>query len=379
MEKNTPAQPANILLVDDEGKALKALKCTLHDSFSISTTTDPREALDILEDGKRFAVVVSDFMMPGMDGITFLSRVREIAPDTVRILLTGQANTQVATRAVNQGQIFRFLQKPCTLKELTTALDAGIKQHSRTTAEREVLQSTLRGTIRVLSEALGLANPQAFERAERVRKIAVRMARQLRVSAPLELELATMLSHLGCLGLPREIIEKVNRGKRLSPEETALFHDHPRIGAMLIERIPRLETVAGIISLQHAPASAQMSAEARILNMNMEYDRQRRRGFLPCEIFETMREADPAHPADFVDALRTAVYSGEEYSRKSLTIRQLKPSMILDRHVETADGLLLLAKGAELSEPTILRLMEISKNQSIVEPVHVLALHQEHR
>lgn len=365
---------ANVLLVDDEDKALKALKCNLRDSFSVSTITAPCEALDRIQRGARFAVVVSDFKMPDMDGITFLSKVRDLSPDTVRILLTGQANTEMATRAVNQGQIFRFLQKPCALKDLTSALEAGIQLHYQTVAEREVLQSTLRGTIRVLSEALGLANPQAFERAERVRKIVTRMARLLHVSSPLELELATMLSHLGCLGLPREIIQKVNQGKNLGSEETALFHDHPRIGAMLIERIPRLETVAAIIAMQHAPASADMTLEARILNMNMEYDRHRRQGFLPCEILNTMREKTPSQPAKLVDALREAVYSGEEFSSRALSIRQLKPSMILDRHIVTVDGLLLLAKGAELSEATILRLMEIAKNQSIVEPVHVLAL-----
>ena len=376
MDKSPDHAAASVLLVDDEDKVLRALKCNLHNSFSITTTTDPSEALDKIRGGANFAVIVSDFKMPGMDGITFLSRVRDVAPGTVRILLTGQANTDMATRAVNQGQIFRFLQKPCTLKDLTGAIKAGIRLHFKTAAKREVLQSTLRGTVRVLSEALGLANPQAFERAERVRKIVVRMAKLLCGSAPLELELATMLSHLGCLGLRREIIEKINKGKNLNPEETALFHDHPRIGAMLIERIPRLETVARIIAMQHAPPSATMTLEARILNMTIQYDRSRCAGHLPCDIFRTLHEAEPPHPPEFVDALKGAVYSGPEYSRKTMSIRQLKPTMILDRHVETMGGLLLLAKGAELNESNILRLIEIAKNQSIIEPVHVLALQE---
>lgn len=367
---------AHVLLVDDEHRTLKSLQFNLRNSFSISTATDPCEALDQIRDGARFAVVVSDFRMPGMDGITFLSQVRDISPDIVRILLTGQANTEMAARAVNQGRIFRFLQKPCTLQDLSAALEAGIRLHYRTTAEREILQGTLRGTVRVLSEGLGLAIPEAFERTERILKIVVRMAKLLQVPSPLELELATMLSHLGCLGLPREIIRKVNSGKSLAADEAALFHDHPRIGSMLIERIPRLETVARIIAMQHAPASAAMPLEARVLNMNMAYDRLRRTGLIACEVLKTMREGAQSHPEELVDALKKAVYSGEEYSRESLFIRQLKPSMVLDGHIETPDGLLLLAKGAELSEPTILRLMEISKNQSIVEPVRVLALRQ---
>ncbi len=365
-----------VLLVDDEDKALKALKFNLRDSFSISATTDPGEALDIIRNGNSFAVVVSDFKMPGMDGITFLSQVRNLAPATVRILLTGEANAEMAGRAVNQGQIFRFLQKPCALKDLRGAIEAGGQLYGKNAAEREVLQSTLRGTIRVLSEALGLANPQAFERTQRIRKIVVPMAKLLRVAAPLELDLATMLSHLGCLGLRSEIIEKINKGKDLTPGETALFHDHPRIGAMLIERIPRLETVAQIIGMQHAPHSVTMTPEARILNIALEYDRHRCKGLIPGEIFRTLYATAPPHPPEFVDALKNAVYSGPEYSRKSMSIRQLKPSMILDRHVETMDGLLLLAKGAELSESTVLRLIEIAKNQSVVEPVHVLALRE---
>lgn len=363
-----------ILFVDDEDRTLKALKCSLLRSFSIDTANDPSKALDMIRMDPHIAVVVSDYRMPKMDGVTFLTHVRNISPQTVRILLTGQANADVAARGVNQGQIFRFLAKPCTLTELSDALREGLKQHSKAITEREVLQSTLRNTVRVLSEALGLANPEAFARAERIRDLTLRFARALNITSTLELELATMLSHLGCLGLPRSIFDKINHGMTLTPAEEALHAEYPRIGALLIERIPRLGPVASIIADQLTPCSPDMSLEALVLNAATRFDTLHRRGIPAGEILQQLLDDDAPYPPDLIDGLEHAVFSIRKFVRKEVKIRQLKPAMILDSHIETSDGLLLLAKGAELSESTILRLIEISKHKAILEPVHIFAL-----
>src|SRR4030042_1805929 len=95
--------------------------------------------------GKPYAVIVSDLKMPGMNGIKFLSKVREMAPDSVRVMLTGFAELQTAIDAVNEGNIFRFLTKPCPPDILSRALDMGIEQYRLITAERELLEQTLKG------------------------------------------------------------------------------------------------------------------------------------------------------------------------------------------------------------------------------------------
>ncbi|MGE4442231.1 MAG: HD domain-containing phosphohydrolase [Desulfomicrobium sp.] len=359
--------------MDDDEKTLNALKLFLRRTFTIVTAIDPFKALDMIRRDPRIAITVSDYKMPGMDGVTFLTHVRNISPHTIRILLTGQANTDVAAMGVNQGQIFKFLVKPCPQAELADALQEGLKQFTRMVTEREVLQSTVHSTVRVLSEALGLANPEAFARAERIRNLALRLAQTLSLPSTLDLELATMLSHLGCLGLPRTIFDKLNRGIPLTQDEETLHARHPRIGALLIERIPRLGSVSSIIADQLAPFSPNMDQKTAVLNLACKFDMLHKRGIPTSEIFQSLLHSDPPYPPHLIEGLKHTVHNIRKLVRKAVKIRQLKQAMILDSHIETSDGLLLLAKGAELTESNILRLIEISKHKEIVEPIYIFA------
>ncbi|MBD3337204.1 MAG: response regulator, partial [Candidatus Eisenbacteria bacterium] len=134
-----------ILCVDDDVDILKGFQRLLRKEFKIDVAVGGAEALEILEEKGPYAVVVSDLRMPGMDGIQLLSRVRELAPETVRVMLTGKADTEAAIEAVNEGQLFRFLTKPCPVKRLSQALHAAIAQHRLLTAEKTLLERTLRG------------------------------------------------------------------------------------------------------------------------------------------------------------------------------------------------------------------------------------------
>jgi len=131
-----------ILFVDDDAKILAALKRRLRKKFSIETVEGGREGLNLIQNEGPYSVIISDFCMPIMNGIEFLSRVREIAPDTVRMMLTGSADLQAAIQAVNEGNIFRFLSKPCSVETLTAELNNGIEQYRLTVKEKEYNQKT---------------------------------------------------------------------------------------------------------------------------------------------------------------------------------------------------------------------------------------------
>jgi DNA-binding NtrC family response regulator len=113
---------ATILFVDDEKNVLEGLREALWKSeYVVLTATSPEEALELVQ-RERPDVVVSDYLMPGMTGLAFLNLVRDRAPDTVRLILTGHADTGVAIRAINEGEIYRFLLKPCDRTELLVTL-----------------------------------------------------------------------------------------------------------------------------------------------------------------------------------------------------------------------------------------------------------------
>jgi len=136
-----------ILCVDDESNVLEAYQRNLRKRFTIDTALGGEPALALIASQGPYAVIVTDMQMPGMDGVEFLTRAQQKAPDTVRLMLTGNADQKTAVEAVNKGHVFQFLNKPCPPEMLAVALENGIKQYRLITAEREVLEYTLNGSI----------------------------------------------------------------------------------------------------------------------------------------------------------------------------------------------------------------------------------------
>ena len=141
----TVSEPTNILCVDDEPRVLEGLALALRKDYRVHTASSGEEGLQKLKEVKGIAVVVSDMRMPVMDGATFLKRVMRNHPEITRMLLTGEPGRDAAVQAVNEGQIFRFLTKPCPPEQLKTALEAAVIQHRLITAERVLLEETLIG------------------------------------------------------------------------------------------------------------------------------------------------------------------------------------------------------------------------------------------
>src|SRR5207253_2334943 len=147
----------------------------LRKKFDLVIAVGGEEGLAAVAERGPFAVIVSDMCMPGLNGVQFLTRVREVAPDSVRMLLTGHADVPSTIGAINEGNIFRFLTKPCTPEAFGKALEAGVEQYRLITAEKDLLEQTLRGSIKVLTELLALANPLAFGKASRVQRLVRRL------------------------------------------------------------------------------------------------------------------------------------------------------------------------------------------------------------
>ncbi len=214
--------PDTILLVDDEPAILDGLRRQLRGRYAIETATGPTAGFSAMA-AQSFAVVVSDLRMPGMDGVQFLAQVRERAPHAVRIMLTGQADVEAAVQAVNRGNLFRFLTKPCPPDDLIAALDAGLAQHRLLIAERELLEKTLAGSVKVLTEILAMTSPRAFGRAQRLRHVARRLAEAVGHPAPWQVELAAMLAQLGAVTLPQDLLDRADAGTELRDDERHLL------------------------------------------------------------------------------------------------------------------------------------------------------------
>ena len=152
-----------VLLVDDDAMLLAGLKRQLRNDFRIETAISGEEAIKMLVENGPYAVVVSDYMMPGMNGIEFLRHVKKTSPDTIRMMLTGSADMSTAIKAVNEGSIYKFHPKPCPAKTLGTAIQSGIDEYLKVTTDQTQLkkvQKSLAKASMIQQKLMPKSDPQ---------------------------------------------------------------------------------------------------------------------------------------------------------------------------------------------------------------------------
>lgn len=345
-----------ILCVDDEPRVLDSLVLTLRREFEVHIAGSGDEALRMLKTLGSVAVVCSDMRMPNMNGAQLLHAVMRSYPEATRILLTGEPGRDGVVNAVNEGQIFRFLTKPCPPDKLKEALDAAVMQHRLVTAERVLLQETLIGCIKALIDVLAITNPVAFGRASRVKRLAMEFAGDLGCQGFWQLDAAAMLSQLGYLSLPVELVEKLYYGERLTPEEKTLSEGVPEVANKLLGHIPRLEPVLQILGSLNNPkdpvlGSGIMSTGAKVLSLVLDYDALIAQGLSVDDAINSLRAQTKKHDSDMVGKLATRLgaRSGEG-SVRTLPLRNVKPGMTFMDDLRTEGGMLLVPRGFEVTE-----------------------------
>ena len=370
-----------ILLVDDDPAVLQAYERLLHKELQIATAMGGVAGLTLLKQHGPFAVVVSDMRMPGMDGIEFLLKVQEASPDTIRVMLTGTSEIETAVAAVNQGKIFRFLSKPCGKEMLTKTLRDSLAQYRLVTAEKEILENTLRGVIYVLTEVLSLVSPAAFSRATRVRRYVQHVVSKLSLGNPWRFEVAAMMSQLGCVTLDPETIDAVYAGRELSPEEKTQYIEHPLMAQELLKTIPRMESIAWMIAYQNRRLPddwdfgdremREMRLGAQILRAALAFDLDLRKQHSRVQAAHSLKRRFDDLDERIVDALVELEPEKAGEDSFSLPIAQLTTGLILEQEVRTDKQLLIAARGQEITTPLLLKLKTFAAKQYIPNEVLV--------
>jgi ActR/RegA family two-component response regulator len=373
-----------VLFVDDEPPVLDGYRRMLRREFAVNTAVGGEEGLALIRAQGPFAVVVSDMRMPGMNGGQFLAHLRQESPETVRMLLTGYTDVGAAMDAVNEGNIFRFLTKPCEKDVITKALVDGLVQHRLILAEKNLLEKTLMGTIKVLTEVLSIVSPEAFGRSTRVARYVRELVSRFDLPFPWRFEAAAMLSQLGCVTLLPELIRSAYMGEPLSPENQARFDAHPQVARELLIHIPRLEQVAWMISQQftckaandavHEPVaySKDVLLGAEILKLALAFDNLHMKGMTEINAMAELRLRKNEYARELIDALEEIESDSAHMELRTVHASKLETGMVLQQEIRTRTGMLVAPKGQEITNALLLRLENFSRTEAIDSEIAVL-------
>lgn len=259
-----------VLCVDDEAMVLQGLERNLRRVCPVVTMQSGAEALALLRKDRAFSVIISDMRMPEMDGARFLSEARLLAPDAVRILLTGQADLDAVIAAVNGGNISQYLRKPVSRESLEETVQRAFVSVSQLLESRERLQCAARGGLQLALELMRGVDSGLVERAERVGHLAMQLGEQLSLSSLGSLELTTMgfvvaevSSATGRSALEQLLVDDVFAGTRAAVAE--LLEGAPTERCSVMARVVRAAmTLDGLEHGQIDRTALELAREEKV-------------------------------------------------------------------------------------------------------------------
>ena len=238
---------ARVLLVDHHPEVIERARRGLGRRFDLLTAGSGSDGLTLLDAVREVAVIISELRLPAMEGPAFREQTRAVAPDAVHVLLTDRGEFNEANEVAERGRVFRLVPWPCADSSLAAAVDAAVEQHRLVSAERVVLEETLRRSVSALAEALAVTHPAAAAHASRVARRALAFAERLGLHERWQIEVAATCRAVGFVTVTPELCQRILAGAPLVDEESAMAALVAPIGAQLLAGVPRLEGVRALI------------------------------------------------------------------------------------------------------------------------------------
>lgn len=367
-----------ILCVDDEQHVLDGISRVMRSQFEIVTAPGGGPALQRLQDRPGYAVIMSDMRMPGLSGAAVLKAARDQMPDATRLLLTGQADLKDAMAAINEGQIFRFLTKPCRPQELEVVLQQAVEQHELRIAQRQLLEETLTGSVQGLIELMAMAHPIAFGRANRARQLMASLGKLIGFRDLWQMEMAAMLSQLGVITMPPDLARRLYDGTTLTADEEERVRRMPQEALRVLGVIPRLDEVRAILGSLNTDfaepgAGDTLPLGARMLRIILDHDRLISAGCDHAQALAALHAAtgryDPAVLADLTTVLGHGVPG--EGAFLEIPLEKVREGMVFLRDVRMEDGTLLIARLQKATPALLDRINDYWLHITLREPVRI--------
>lgn len=249
-----------ILVVDDEETNLRSLRRILRKDYDVLTAVSGQEGMEVLQQNKDVALILSDQRMPSMTGSQFLGESLRLSPDAIRFLITGYADMDAVVDAINTGHIYRYITKPWNPDELLIDIKRAVehfmasKENTRLARFNEKLVMELKdllfNTVSSISYALEAKDSYTYGHSSRVTYYAVEIGRIMNLDnqSLSYLEFAGLLHDIGKIGVPEQIL---NKPGHLTDDEYSIISKHPVRGGQILSRLKNIEDVIRCVVHHH--------------------------------------------------------------------------------------------------------------------------------
>lgn len=411
--RELPTRPA-ILIVDDEELILFAIREMLtEEPYRVVTASNAAEAFEHVQ-RERFALVISDQNLPGLNGLEFFSKIKKFQPDATRVLMTGALNLATVIGAFNKGNIDRFIVKPwlteemlatvknavnryellvqnTRLHEVTQAMNRELAALNESLAHKvkreseqnlqlahmnDALEQNLHRSVELCLKTMITFYPSLGLQAKRVAELCNTMAEGLQLPAEQRqiLDLSALLHDVGLVGVPRRLIHLWQTSPGiLNSAELALVHQHPVMGQQLADFMDKLSEVGIIIRAHHERFDGtgypdrlrgdEIPWLARLLAVAATYAENEKPDHDPLR--DIMRGSGTAFDPEAVRIFVRYLRPVQRRKQREVPMAELKAGMVLAKGIYTANGLLLIPEGQVLNEPYIDKL----RNHNRVSPI----------
>lgn len=296
--------------------------------------------------------------MPGLSahGVCFELKQDPKTKDIPVIFITASDELRDEAIGLKLGAV-DYITKPFNPHIVKTRIKNHLElQHSRQQL-KIALQNTLLGSVRMLTDMLSLANPNAFTRSQRLKKLMRESCKVLEIKEAWRFEIAANLSQVGCSQIPSSILSKYNKGEQLSVEEKVVFKAHPQQTASMIARIPHLESCSKMIAqlilldqTQHVMKSSKITDV--LLQVIISYDELKTQHYTTSQALTKLSSFCP-------DLIIQTIADVEEKLKKQsrpVAINELREGMIVVSAIFSSDDVILIPQDTPLTNVLIKRL-----------------------
>ena len=372
-----------IVIVDDnEENSLILGELCKSIGYSTEIYDNGARALESINSNLPIAVLL-DIKMKEMDGFQVLEKVKSSPKfkEIPVIMVTALDDSGSILKCLNLGAD-DYIPKPYEPTIVKARLERSIANINSIKKERIVLEKTLSGSMKILSDIISSLSPQLFGKSAKVRRIARLLAEELQYPEIWEIEVASIFSLVGCITFSPELIDKIVNNKTLTNEEKNFWENHPILGYKLLKNIPRLETVAYIVLFQNKSGLENLAESlsnklnevplgSKILKAAFEYELASSKSNSMNELKNILKMREANIDEKVYKALEAVLFKESNREIKSILVNQLSVGMTFTDDVMTTSGLKIISKLQEATESIVERIKAVHFKIPISEPLKV--------